>query len=79
MPDVKKLKLRSVNELSLSYNNISSISLDRLSRTIKVCNSTVFYIRIIYIKREFKETVRAYTTKMSSKCLINKIWQISFK
>ncbi|XP_067206943.1 protein toll-like [Linepithema humile] len=43
MPDLKKLELKSVNELSLSHNIISYISLSELLTTLKICNATVFY------------------------------------
>lgn len=43
IPDLKKLGLKSVNKLSLSYNIISHISLSELPTTLEVCNAIVFY------------------------------------
>ena len=65
MPDLEKLKLRSVDKLSLSFNDISYISLHGLSKTTKVRNLIVFYIRITY-KKSLKQLLETYAMKINS-------------
>lgn len=54
MPNLRTMRIGPVEKLTLSHNNISDISLDGLSTSMKVCNIIAFYQDNLKKKEKYK-------------------------